>query len=734
MIDGAGFRRLLRRASFTLLVSLLLPLAMMFGLVRYSLSSAHWVDHSDRVLAQANEIERLMATMQSAVRGFWITKDPAAANSYASARDELRQRVQALFALVSDNPGQMALAQAYQKSLEDWIVNAGGTLAQLEAGRIPPIRLNARYSEVDAKLRRFIEGENVLRQQRTQKLDQVAGSLTGFFGVALVVGLPALIFWLNRLLQRVSASYQAALETSQRRTSELEVTLRSIGDAVIATDTRGCVEFLNPVAEALTGWTNQDARGRPLSEVFVILNEDTRKIVEDPVTRVLRDNVIVGLANHTILRSLGGDEYPIEDSAAPIRDDQGQVKGVILVFHDVAERRAAERERERVAAELRQARDRAESASKAKDEFLAVLSHELRTPLAPVLIATGVLRDDARLPADVRDQLAMMERNISLEARLIDDLLDLTMIEHRKLQLRLQACDIHALAGRSIEIVRADARAKDVAVDCDFQAAHSTFVADPDRIQQVIWNLLRNAVKFSVRGGRIALRTRDLAKGSGEPWLQLEVADAGIGIDPGKLEEIFQPFDQGDTAGDHRFGGVGLGLSIARAIVDLHGGKITAQSAGLDRGATFVVELPRGNTAAASGVTDEGTVPVSLPGPRPRLRILLIEDHESTLQTTRRLLERDGHLVTTAMTVASALAEAAGNAFDLVISDVGLPDGTGTELMARLREIHGLRGIALSGYGTKEDRERSRVAGFLVHLVKPVRFTDLRQAIIQHRQ
>ncbi|HVW21344.1 MAG TPA: ATP-binding protein [Opitutaceae bacterium] len=732
MIDGQKFRRILRQASATLLLSLLVPLGVMIGLVRYSLSSAHWVDHSDQVLAEAYHLERLMVTMQSSFRGYWITRDPAVVGMYDSSRDELRQGVQHLLALVADNPQQVALGQDYAKAVNEWVVTIGGSLAQLQAGRIPTIRLNGPFSVVDAKLRAFIDGEDALRQQRTQRLDQVAGSLMGLFGVALVVGLPALVFWLNRLLQRVSDSYQSTLDASRRRTSELEVTLRSIGDAVIATDPQGGVVFLNPVAEALTGWTNQDARGRPLSEVFVIFNEDTRKIVEDPVSRVLRENVVVGLANHTVLRSLGGDEYPIEDSAAPIRDGGGDVQGVILVFHDVAERRAAEREREKSAAQLREARDRAENASKAKDEFLAVLSHELRTPLAPVLIAAGVLRDDTRLPADVRDQLAMMERNISLEARLIDDLLDLTMIEHRKLQLRLQACDIHSLAGRSIEIIRPDAKAKDIAIDCDFRAANATFVADPDRIQQVIWNLLRNAVKFSARGSRITLRTRDLVKGASGDWLRIEVSDAGIGIDPARLEEIFQPFDQGDTGGDHRFGGVGLGLSIARAVVELHGGRIVAQSAGLDRGATFIVDLPRGNTAAASGVTADEGIAAAAAGPRPKLRLLLIEDHDSTLQTTRRLLERDGHEVSTATSVASALAAAAGNTFDLVISDVGLPDGTGTELMARLRETHGLRGIALSGYGTKEDRERSRAAGFFVHLVKPVRFSDLRQAIAQH--
>jgi CheY-like chemotaxis protein/anti-sigma regulatory factor (Ser/Thr protein kinase) len=335
----------------------------------------------------------------------------------------------------------------------------------------------------------------------------------------------------------------------------------------------------------------------------------------------------------------------------------------------------------------------------------------------------------------------MMERNIALEARLIDDLLDLTSIARGKMHLRAASVDAHSLIGLAVEIVREDARAKEISIERHLDANRSGLMADPARFQQVIWNLLRNAVKFTPRGGVIVISTVESTGADGLPWLQIVVSDSGIGIEPGMLEKIFRPFDQGGLTGDHRFGGVGLGLAIARAVVDLHGGRISARSDGPNCGSTFVVEFP-GASRPPHGIADLGqrilpfsssvsTPPMPLPtAPEKKpLRLLLIEDHDATLQVLLRLLSREGHTVTAARSVAEALAAAAADKFDLVISDLGLPDGTGIELMKKLRELHGLRGIALSGYGMEEDLMRTRQAGFIAHLIKPVDFSQLRRAL-----
>ncbi len=404
---------------------------------------------------------------------------------------------------------------------------------------------------------------------------------------------------------------------------------------------------------------------------------------------------------------------------------------------EVEERKFAGEAMRSAIEELKVAQSAAERGSRAKDDFLAALSHELRTPLTPVLLTAASLREDRRLPAEVREQLGMIERNIGLEARLIDDLLDLTKISQGKLEFRPEACDAHQLILFAVEIVRAEAAAKHVAIACSLRAEYSGLTADPTRFQQVIWNLLRNAVKFTPAGGKVSVSTRNENDVGQVCGLRIEVADSGIGILPERLEEIFLPFDQGGLTGDHRFGGVGLGLAIARAVVDLHGGTIRAESGGPNCGATLIVSLPRAVVAPPQPPAGLRSASTSLPWDSvPKkgkavaaLRLLVIEDHVSTLQALRELLRRDGHEVTTVETVAAALAAADAGTFDLVISDLGLPDGSGMDLMRELRDKHALRGIALSGYGMDEDVVRSREAGFVAHLTKPVAIAELRHVI-----
>ncbi|MEO7599431.1 MAG: CheR family methyltransferase, partial [Opitutus sp.] len=430
------------------------------------------------------------------------------------------------------------------------------------------------------------------------------------------------------------------------------------------------------------------------------------------------------------LRGKDGDYRWFLSRAVPIRNAAGQVVRWFGTNTDVTEQRE-------IGVALAQAKDRVEIVSRAKDVFLAALSHELRTPLTPVLMAAAALSEDERLPADAREQLVMMERNIALEARLIDDMLDVTTVTRGKLRLRAEPCDAHTLIGLAVEIARADADAKQISITLTFAARHSGLVADPARFQQVIWNLLRNAVKFTPRGGQISIATGNETL-EGARWLRITVVDSGIGIAPTAVDTIFLPFDQGDMEA-YRFGGLGLGLTIARGVVELHGGRISAHSAGIGRGATFVVEFPgavdrlpgEAGTATpnSSGAISGLAGQIKTAAPIRAQRLLLVEDHESTLETLARLLRRDGHFVVTATTVALALAAAARDQFDLVISDIGLPDGTGNELMEKLRADHGLRGVALSGYGMEEDLVRSRAAGFVTSLVKPVRIADLRSTL-----
>jgi two-component system CheB/CheR fusion protein len=369
------------------------------------------------------------------------------------------------------------------------------------------------------------------------------------------------------------------------------------------------------------------------------------------------------------------------------------------------------------------AKDVAEAASRAKDQFLAVLSHELRTPLTPVLLMISLLQHRPGLSDEMKEDIATIRRHVELEARLIDDLLDLTRIARGKLQLTFETADAHAVLKDAVSICCGQ-RMQDV--DLSLQASEHHVRADPGRFLQVFWNLLNNAQKFTPAGKRIAVRTSNPRPGT----LRIEVCDEGIGIEPQALPKIFKAFEQGDTQSARPSGGLGLGLAIAQALVEAHGGTVAAASAGKDQGASFTVEMP---TVAAPALR-----PAGAPAPRPPLqvraetkplRLLLVEDHESTLRLMTRLLTGAGHAVSGATSVRSALDIAQRENIDLVISDLGLPDGTGLELMRQLRDRHGLRGICLTGYGMEEDLARSAEAGFIEHLTKPVDIGRLQKAI-----
>ncbi len=401
--------------------------------------------------------------------------------------------------------------------------------------------------------------------------------------------------------------------------------------------------------------------------------------------------------------------------AVPIRDENGKVRRWFGTNTDVTEQRAA-------VEALAKAKEQVERASRAKDDFLAALSHELRTPLTPVLMTATVLESDASLPMEVRDQLAMMRRNIELEARLIDDLLDLTRISRGKLNLARAPTDVHQLLEHTAEIVRSDELGKQVRISFVLEAARHYAFADPTRLQQVFWNLIKNALKFTPSGGSIVVSTRNDSEG----WVVVSVEDTGAGISAETLPHIFRAFEQGDVAGQHRYGGLGLGLAISQAIVEAHSGTIRAESAGSGRGAVFTVAL---STVDAPVSAAAGRNPAS--NAERSLRLLVVEDHEATRTVLTRLLSRRGHHVTAVGTIRDGLAAFAAGNFEAVISDLGLPDGSGLELMCDIQRLRPVPGIALSGYGMEEDLRKTKEAGFFAHLVKPVNMDQLRQLLDQ---
>jgi signal transduction histidine kinase/CheY-like chemotaxis protein len=374
----------------------------------------------------------------------------------------------------------------------------------------------------------------------------------------------------------------------------------------------------------------------------------------------------------------------------------------------------------RAEAAIEQQKAVVEAANRTKDNFLAMLSHELRTPLTPVIAALDVLESVPSQSEDSKASLAMIRRNVELESQLIDDLLDLTRIAKDKLQLEFDQIDAHQAISNVAEICRMEANARRLRVYLNLRAGAHHVTADVTKFQQIIWNLLKNAIKFTNENGEITISSSNPSP----QVLTIIVGDTGIGIEPEILERIFDPFEQGDRSFQRRFGGLGLGLAISKSLAQAHGGTLAVASEGRDRGSTFVLTM---NTVAPP--QERPTEPEMVPIEAPALRILLVDDHQDTCAALEKLLVRRGHLVAATHNVRSAMEAAVRNRFDLLISDIALPDGSGMELMMQLHAISRIPGIAISGFGNNGDIEKSLQAGFSEHLIKPVKLEKLEAAM-----
>lgn len=401
------------------------------------------------------------------------------------------------------------------------------------------------------------------------------------------------------------------------------------------------------------------------------------------------------------------------------RDTAGAAIEAAGMIQDITERKLAEHNLQQAHDDLAVAKDAAEAANSAKDQFLAVLSHELRTPLTPVLLTVSLLENSQQLPDEVREDLQTIRRHVEMEARLIDDLLDVTRIARGKMQLNFKTTDAHTLLQSALDICSPE-RLDDITLD--LRAEHHHVRADSARLQQIFWNILGNAIKFSPHGGSIEIQTSNPSPDR----LRVTIRDHGVGIDADVLPKIFNAFQQGESSLTRNFGGLGLGLAITHTLVETHGGTVKAESDGAGKGARFTVELPTvsPNSQNASPQLMKLSVPSHM-----QLKLLLVEDHPGTLTQMRKLLTELGHSVRSASTVKDALALAEKSTFDLVVSDLGLPDGNGHDLMRELNGRYGLRGIAVSGFGMDEDIRRSSEVGFSKHLVKPITAEKIKEAI-----
>ena len=501
------------------------------------------------------------------------------------------------------------------------------------------------------------------------------------------------------LLRRQIAEIEAKVHCSEREAAEY---FENAGTGMHFVRQDGTILAMNGAGLEMLGYSREECVGRNV----VQLQADPQAARE----------MLRRLAHGEVLRGVGVRMQCKDGSLREVLVDadvlwrEGNFIHARFATRDITEPKRAE-------AELKMAKENTEAAARAKDRFLAVLSHELRTPLTPALLAVSELERNSKLPVGARLNLGIIRRNVELEARLIDDLLELTRISRGKLELNLSEVETHSLIRKVVDLCKADIDFKQLEVEVDLRASRRKVYGDPARLQQVFWNLLRNAIKFTPTGGRIAVRSEDQ-----DGRVSIQVADSGIGIDPQDLARIFEAFEHAGSSIAQHSGGLGLGLSISHAVVEAHGGSLRVESGGAGEGSTFTAELP---VIKEKGVRDSSSRKKAKEGAAKPLSILVVEDHEDTAQVLAHVLETLHYRVRAVGTMESALELAESQRFDLLISDIGLPDGSGLELMWKLSRKGPIKGIALSGYGMDSDVRLSRDAGFAVHLTKPVDMTRL---------
>ncbi len=825
---------------------------------------AHQVAHSHAVLEGLATLTSTVTDAETGQRGFLITGDESYLAPYEAAIARSDEVLAALAATLQDdrqaddNVAQLRRLVA-EKFAELSATSSLGRQGDFEAAR--RIVLNDEGKRTMDRIRELVDrirqrqhailSEQQLADDRAYRSAVLGVVISSLAGIAALVGLLLLLSkHLKSLLEAAAAEH--------RQRELLQATLISIGDGVIVTDVKGRVLLLNKIAEKLTGWRQSEAVGTELPKVLQMVNELTGQPVENLSTQAVREGRIVGSADHAILVSRDGTQWPIDDSAAPVKTKSGAVSGAVLVFREISQRRAheatllehtsalqlANTRMVELLAELKSSEElfhnmadsipqlawmarpdghiywynkrwyeytgtspeqmegwgwqsvhdaselprvldkwraslnagepwedtfplrrydgamrwhlsRAEplrnaqgeivrwlgtntditerlemeqalrEADHRKDEFLATLAHELRNPIAPISNALQVWPLVENNREEVDRLRAIMERQIQQMTRLVDDLLDVSRITRGKIQLRRQLVDMNTILSGAIEAVRP-------MIDSYEQHLHVTvedepLIVDGDvaRLTQVVGNVLQNAAKYTNRGGTIQVSAN---RERGEAVVR--IADSGVGIPTEMLDQIFEMFRQVDQSLDRSHGGLGLGLTLVKRLIDLHGGSVEAFSAGEGQGSEFVLKLPLVEAGAIR--RDKRPTPRTNKERLARHRVLVVDDVYASAKTLALMLQSINQEVAIAHDGQAAVDRVLADRPNIIFLDIAMPGMNGYEVARRLRQnkqLDGIRLVALTGYGYDEDRRKAIEAGFDHHLTKPASIDQLMQLL-----
>jgi PAS domain S-box-containing protein len=501
--------------------------------------------------------------------------------------------------------------------------------------------------------------------------------------------------------------------------ARLAAIVDSSDDVIVSKTLDGVITSWNSAAERLFGWTAAEAVGQ---HITLIIPEDRRAEEDHVLARLRRGERVDHFETMRITKT--GRLVDMSITVSPIKDASGRIIGASKVGRDISERRRMEDERAALLVREQEARRQAEALNRAKDELLATVSHELRTPLNAIFGWARLLKDgELDEPAQAR-AVDTIIRNAALQARLVEDLLDLSRIVAGRMRLALEPTDLNATIEAALDTVRPAAQAKDIALVATLDDAVGLIQGAPDRLQQVVWNLVMNSIKFTAPGGRVDIVSRRDATG-----VAFSVADTGQGIDASVLPYVFEPFHQADSSTTRAHGGLGLGLTLVRRLVEAHGGTVTAESAGRNRGSTFTVTFPLPTSGRLPGTRADG-----LPSEQTRramalrlqgTRVLLVDDDADFLELSAISLRRAGAEVRTASSAAAAYNVADSWRPMVVVTDLAMPDEDGFVLARTMRRIFRRQRahvpiVAVTAYGTPEIRARVDREGFDLYVTKPV--------------